>query len=187
MFCRLVLRIQESIKPKTGSVLMTNVAETKGLPHRAMSSLTQALFKQTSTVQQGVCDRTQVWQMAGSPNYVPRRIKKVERAHLFLFEGSKVQHICYKCGPVRMHLSQQRPQGTVSYLYCMCLLCLTSPPSLTVTMVRRDQQSVFFSAYSLSLSRSIWKLSLLLRCSNPYTMAKASLQKGADAVLVGLN
>lgn len=32
----------------------------------------------------------QVWQIAGSPNYVPRRIKKVERAHLFLFEGSKV-------------------------------------------------------------------------------------------------
>lgn len=127
MFCRLVLRIQESIKPKTGSVLMTNVAETKGLPHRAMSSLTQALFKQTSTVQQGVCDRTQVWQMAGSPNYVPRRIKKVERAHLFLFEGSKVQHICYKCGPVRMHLSQQRPQGTVSYLYCVFVVSDQSP------------------------------------------------------------
>lgn len=86
-----------------------------------------------------------------------------------------------------MHLSQQRQQGTISYLYCMCLLCLTSSPPLTVTMVRRDQQSVFFSAYPLSLSLSIGKLSLLLRFLNPYTMAKASLQKGADAVLVGLN
>lgn len=46
--------IQESRKSKTGSVLMT-----KGPPHRVMSSLTQALFKQTSFVQQGVCEGTQ--------------------------------------------------------------------------------------------------------------------------------
>lgn len=32
IFFRLVLRIQENIKPKTGSVLMSKVAETEGLP-----------------------------------------------------------------------------------------------------------------------------------------------------------
>lgn len=31
-FCRLVLRIQENIEPKTGSVLISKVAEREGPP-----------------------------------------------------------------------------------------------------------------------------------------------------------
>lgn len=54
---------------------MTKVAETTGLPHRLMSSLTQALFKQTSLctmMQLG----DQIRQMAARPNYVPRGGRK---------------------------------------------------------------------------------------------------------------
>lgn len=37
-----------NISPETGSLLMTRTAGTMGLPHRVMSSLTQALLEQTS-------------------------------------------------------------------------------------------------------------------------------------------
>lgn len=67
-----------NISPETGSLLMSRTAGTKGLFHRVMSSLTQALLKQTSLCsKESMIERErQVRQMAGSPNCVPRRKEK---------------------------------------------------------------------------------------------------------------
>lgn len=83
---------QGNISPETGSLLMTRTAGTKGLPPRVMGSLTQALLKQTSlcSMESMIEWERQVQQMAGSPNCVPKR--KVDKAYLFLLEGSKDRH-----------------------------------------------------------------------------------------------
>lgn len=163
---------------------MTKVAETTGLPPRLMSSLTQALFKQTSP-----CSK-ESW-----GNWNTKRSRWLGALTMFLEERCRERplvpfwgfkspaHLLQErrmwCGPIKMHLPQQRPQGAISYLYCMGSLCLTSHPTSPVIVIRRDQHLVFLGAFFLSRSLNIWKLSLPWSLRNPYSMAKVSLQKWA--------
>lgn len=99
-----------------------------------------------------------MWQMAGSPNYVPRRIKKYrEPTCSFLRVQKSSTFAPREKDTVWSSKNAFVSTKTTGYYFLSILYVFVVSDQFpsSVTMVRRDQQSVFLSAYPLSLSLSI--------------------------------